>query len=707
MAEHSTTSTSSSLPDTDLIEALRSGDESAYSILWERHYPAAVRAARAMTSTHEPEDLAQEAFTRIYQSLLNGKGPTEAFRAYLYTTLKSVSIAWSGKVASTVDITTQEHELISEEDLASLTEDKAFTARAFKNLPTDWRTVLWYTEVEGMTPAEVAPLMGLSARAVSALAFRAREGLRSSWLQAHVSGGTDRPTQECEWTENNLAAYARDSLSARRTERIQAHLNECTRCSLMFIELQEVESSLRGILLPLLLGVAPASLWAVGGTGTAAVGATSLTGALTQIPGRIRNWAAANTGTAAVAGASGAMAVALAVTAAVALNDSEPTPPPAATGPSAPAAVGAPGSGSATQPAPTDADSPESDEPSETTTPINPPTAQVPSAGPLPSTSAPQPPPVTPSPTQTPDVAPPNKFPTLPPIKPVVPLPPLPTVDPTPTEEPTEEPTGEPTVDPTPTDEPTDEPTEEPTVPPADLVVADFSTEPSYWFPQLSGTATPGSTIQLVDVSGSTTRSTFTAEPDAQLASPAGKVLGSVVTGQDGAWTLSVSAEVLTSGVRSYQIQQLVDGEFKDATSFSFEYMTPDSAFPISNLVECYKSGNSWNLVSNWYDITPDVPLRTTNRDITLCVYFEIPSGSNGQGNMPFEYVDLEANGVVMREELRISARLKRAYIVWETNTGTLNDLNSLRLRALVGPQSDQPADWTSPFTFGYVETSG
>src|SRR2546430_10213444 len=53
---------------------------------------------------------------------------------------------------------------------------------------------LWQLEVEGKTPAEVAPMFGLSGNGASALAMRAREGLRQAYLQEHI--GTNIPVQD-------------------------------------------------------------------------------------------------------------------------------------------------------------------------------------------------------------------------------------------------------------------------------------------------------------------------------------------------------------------------------------------------------------------------------------------------------------------------------------------------------------------------------
>ena len=51
--------------------------------------------------------------------------------------------------------------------------------------------VLWHTEVEQQKPADIAPLLGMSANSVSALAYRAREGLRQAFLSQHAADPDD------------------------------------------------------------------------------------------------------------------------------------------------------------------------------------------------------------------------------------------------------------------------------------------------------------------------------------------------------------------------------------------------------------------------------------------------------------------------------------------------------------------------------------
>jgi RNA polymerase sigma factor (sigma-70 family) len=238
--------------DAELIESARSGDTSAFAELWRRHFRPAARVARQFTSI-DADDLVSEAYVRIFQRVLAGGGPTGAFRPYLYTTIRNLASTWG---AASRDIQVDMIEDFEDEripdDPAAYALDRTLTASAFRGLPERWQTVLWYTEVEGMDPHEVAPLMGISANSVAALSYRAREGLRKAWLQAHISDAT--ASGECQWTMSRLGDHARDGLSPRDAERLTAHLDDCAKCTIVSEEVEEVGSHLAMVMLPLLLG---------------------------------------------------------------------------------------------------------------------------------------------------------------------------------------------------------------------------------------------------------------------------------------------------------------------------------------------------------------------------------------------------------------------------------------------------------------------
>ncbi len=239
--------------DTGLIESARSGDTSAFAELWRRHYRSAVRVARQFTSSIDADDLVSEAYARIFQRVLAGGGPTGAFRPYLYTTIRNLASSWG---AASKDVQVEVIEEFEDDripnDPAAWALDRTLTAKAFRTLPDRWQTVLWYTEVEGMDPHEVAPLMGLTANGVAALSYRAREGLRTAWLQAHISNaGT---STDCKWTLSRLGDRARNSLTAREKDRVELHLLGCTKCAVISEEVDEVGSHLAMVMIPLLLG---------------------------------------------------------------------------------------------------------------------------------------------------------------------------------------------------------------------------------------------------------------------------------------------------------------------------------------------------------------------------------------------------------------------------------------------------------------------
>jgi RNA polymerase sigma factor (sigma-70 family) len=257
--------------DPELIACVRSGDLDAYGELFARHTDAALRLARQLTRGSDAEDLVSEAFTKVMRILTDGGGPDVAFRAYLLTTVRRLY----------VDRVRRESRLTNSEDMTAfdpgvpfhdtvLTEfESSAAARAFAALPERWQLVLWHLEVENQKPADIAPLLGMSSNSVCALAHRAREGLRQAFLSAHLA---DTGDAECQWTVEHLSAYVRRGLAKRDSTKVAAHLDACRSCTAMHLELIEVNSDLRAIIGPLLLGTAAAGYLAGAGSGTGVAG---------------------------------------------------------------------------------------------------------------------------------------------------------------------------------------------------------------------------------------------------------------------------------------------------------------------------------------------------------------------------------------------------------------------------------------------------
>ncbi|CAM5388466.1 RNA polymerase sigma factor [Leifsonia shinshuensis] len=167
--------------DDDLVARSRAGDNAAFAELWRRHAAAGRRYASSVTSAFDPDDLVSEAFTRIYRTLRNGRGPQRGFRGYLYTTIRNAAVSWA---ASRHEIAVDDPEGYEEpwtDDHQDGVWERSRLAGLLATLPERWSTALWYSEVEQLTASELAGVLGITPNAAAALAYRAREGLRRAW----------------------------------------------------------------------------------------------------------------------------------------------------------------------------------------------------------------------------------------------------------------------------------------------------------------------------------------------------------------------------------------------------------------------------------------------------------------------------------------------------------------------------------------------
>lgn len=307
--------------DAELISSVRGGDVSAYGDLFARHRDAATRLARQLVSAPDADDLVSEAFAKVLNVLLAGGGPDVAFRAYLLTAVRRLHV---DRIRATSRATPTD-------DLSQFDRGEPFTdtviagfeggaaARAYASLPERWQLVLWHLEVEGQKPAEVAPLLGMSPNSVSALAYRAREGLRQAYLQMHSADVGDA---DCQWTHDKLGAYVRKGLSRRDAAKVEEHLRSCRKCTALFVELTEVNSAMASVIGPVVLG--SASVAYLGTTGSNSI-LGGFIAALDRAKEVILAQGKVAVGVGAAAGVAGIAAVA-----AIALNSGTGTTPPVA-----------------------------------------------------------------------------------------------------------------------------------------------------------------------------------------------------------------------------------------------------------------------------------------------------------------------------------------------------------------------------------------
>src|ERR1700759_2454225 len=84
------------LDDGELLRVVGAGQDAAFGELFARH-AAAVRgyAMRCCTDVADAEDMAAEAFFRVFQAVRRGSGPDDNVRGYLLTVVRRLAAEWS------------------------------------------------------------------------------------------------------------------------------------------------------------------------------------------------------------------------------------------------------------------------------------------------------------------------------------------------------------------------------------------------------------------------------------------------------------------------------------------------------------------------------------------------------------------------------------------------------------------------------------
>ncbi len=169
--------------DAALLALAGRGDEAAFRTLVERHVSLAMGVARRMLRDDaEAEDVAQEAFLRLWRSgerldiAEHGLGP------WLRRVVSNLCIdrVRSGRRLVIVPEIPEEAEPVHQSKTSEGAELSRRVDAALKDLPERQRLALTLFHFEGMSQAEVGTVMGVSGEAVESLLARARRGLKEA-----------------------------------------------------------------------------------------------------------------------------------------------------------------------------------------------------------------------------------------------------------------------------------------------------------------------------------------------------------------------------------------------------------------------------------------------------------------------------------------------------------------------------------------------
>lgn len=174
--------------DADLVSWSADGDRRAFDQIVARHGPLALRVAlRLIPNVPAAEDVVQEAMLRAWAQVRHFDPQRARFTTWLYRIVVNLCIDQRRRVqpAQWPDDFEPPDGAAGADDLLVAHERRAALAIALSNLPARQRAALVLVYEEGLSGAEVARILGLSAKAVERLLARARATLRERLQAGH------------------------------------------------------------------------------------------------------------------------------------------------------------------------------------------------------------------------------------------------------------------------------------------------------------------------------------------------------------------------------------------------------------------------------------------------------------------------------------------------------------------------------------------
>lgn len=176
----------------ELLAACRRGDRAAFEEVVRRTYRQVyTQALRIVGDRHEAEDVAQEAYIRVFRGLAGFRGEAQ-FETWLYRIVANAAITYlrrRGRFGElSVDREGEPAEIPSDVRVAEQAADREELSRALAALPLSLRSVVVLKDVYGMPHKEIAELLGTTEGAVKVRLHRARRRLKEQLFGSEDQG---------------------------------------------------------------------------------------------------------------------------------------------------------------------------------------------------------------------------------------------------------------------------------------------------------------------------------------------------------------------------------------------------------------------------------------------------------------------------------------------------------------------------------------
>ncbi len=183
-----------------LIQALQNGDAKAFTQILDAYQNLVYNTILGITQSKEDaEDIAQEVFVQVYESVYQFKGESK-FSTWLYRIAITKSLDWQRKrkrkkrfaiIESLFGINNEvKHESVTfyHPGVALANKEQAAVLfKAIQQLPETQQIVFTLNKVEGLSYQEVAEVLQVTVASVEALLHRAKQNLRKKLQQYHQS----------------------------------------------------------------------------------------------------------------------------------------------------------------------------------------------------------------------------------------------------------------------------------------------------------------------------------------------------------------------------------------------------------------------------------------------------------------------------------------------------------------------------------------
>jgi RNA polymerase sigma factor (sigma-70 family) len=166
--------------DARLVALTRDGHDAAYEEIVRRYRPRLVRQAAAVVSADRAEDVVQESLTRALAALRSGDAEI-ALAPWLATIVRNRSLNELRDAPPAHEPLDDRYDGVAQPpQVAAEREEVRDVVLAISALPPEQRRALVGRELEGLSHAQIATELGVTAGAARGLIFRARAGLREA-----------------------------------------------------------------------------------------------------------------------------------------------------------------------------------------------------------------------------------------------------------------------------------------------------------------------------------------------------------------------------------------------------------------------------------------------------------------------------------------------------------------------------------------------